>query len=265
MSTWHPTTLHKLNSPHRDSPSQVAYGWLRRTVNGMIRLENVSVRLNGFALHRVNFCVPTGEYAVLMGRTGCGKTTILEAICGLRPIAEGHIYLMDTEVTHLVPGKRNLGLVPQDAALFTTMTVEEQLGFALRVRNRPKAEIRARVEEMAELLKVTHLLKRRPHRLSGGERQRVALGRALSFRPRVLCLDEPLSALDDETRFQMYDLLKLAQRHEHVTVLHISHNREDADHLADRLLRLENGQVVEYPLKPGSTCGLDSDEIPSCK
>ncbi len=211
----------------------------------MIQFRNVNILLNGFTLEKVNFRVPSGTYAVLMGRTGCGKTTILEAACGLRPIAAGQVYLMDREVTMLPPGRRNLGLVPQDGALFSTMTVEEHLGFALRVLKRPKQDIKNRANELAGLLGIDHLMHRRPLGLSGGERQRVAIGRALAAKPDVLCLDEPLSALDEQTHTEMTQLLRRVHQETGVTVLHITHNRHEARALAKLLIVIKDGKVLE--------------------
>lgn len=209
----------------------------------MISLDKLSIVQGSFRLSNVSFEVAEGQYAVLMGRTGCGKTTLLEAICGLRRVQSGRVMLTGRDVTALRPAARGLGYVPQDGALFSTMTVAQHLAFALEIRRQSRAAIAARVDEMAELLEIKHLLDRYPERLSGGERQRVALGRALSFRPTVLLLDEPLSALDDETRHHMYEVLGRIRRHTRVTVLHITHNHEDAARLADRILRLENGCV----------------------
>ena len=211
----------------------------------MISLENISIHAGGFALRDVSLKVDDNEYAVLMGKTGSGKTTLLEAVCGLKPIVGGRITLGKRDVTAARPSERGIGYVPQDVALFSTMTVREHLAFALRVRRWEQAAIDARVAELAELLGIMPLLSRIPQGLSGGEQQRVALGRALSFRPAVLCLDEPLSALDADTRDQMYDLLKRAQRHEHVTALHVTHSLEEARLLGDRLFRIEEGKVVE--------------------
>lgn len=211
----------------------------------MIRFENTTIRLDDFCLENVNLHIPTGSYAVLMGRTGCGKTTILEAACGLRHIESGRIHLMDRDVTDMPPGRRGVGLVPQDGALFRTMSVEDHLGFALRVRKRPRKEIAARVEELAEWLGIEHLLHRRPHGLSGGERQRVAIGRAMAAHPDVLFLDEPLSALDEETHADMIELLQRVQRQTGVTVLHITHNRREARALAQLLIVLRDGKFLE--------------------
>ena len=209
----------------------------------MISVRNLVVRLGSFSLKDVTFDIPTGEYAVLMGRTGSGKTTVLEAICGLKPVASGTILLDDVDVTRLKPSLRRIGFVPQEGALFTTMTVSEQLGFPLSIRKEPSKTIHDRVKELSRLLDIEHLLDRFPTGLSGGERQRVALGRALSAYPSFLCLDEPLSALDEETRQEMYALLKAVQRETGVTTLHITHNREDVERLADRKLSMREGRV----------------------
>ncbi len=214
----------------------------------MIEVQNLCVRAGTFELRDVCFTVPQGRYGVLMGRTGCGKTTILESLAGLKPVTGGAVRLMGMDVTHLKPAERGIGYVPQDGALFSRMTVREHLAFALRVRKWKETRIGERVSELAELLGIAPLLARKPQGLSGGERQRVALGRALSFQPGILLLDEPLSALDDETRSAMYDLLQRAQRHEHVTALHITHSHDEASRLGDCLLRLESGQVREVPL-----------------
>ncbi len=209
----------------------------------MIDVADLSVSAGVFRLERVCFQVPTGAYGVLMGKTGSGKTTLLEAICGLRPASAGHIRLGERDVTMLKAAERGIGYVPQDGALFYTMNVRDHLEFALRIRRWPTADIRARVTELADLLGIGPLLGRTPHGLSGGEKQRVSLGRALSFRPRFLCLDEPLSALDDDTREEMCRLLKMAQRETGVTVLHITHHRPEAERLADRMLELTEGRV----------------------
>ena len=211
----------------------------------MIRVENLSVRLGEFALSNVNFAVPESAYAVMMGRTGSGKTTLLECICGLRWIDSGAIYLGERNVTQLKPAERGVGYVPQDRALFPTMTVYKHLSFALEIRNHPLDQIRDRVAELSDLLGIRHLLDRQPQGLSGGESQRVALGRALSFRPQILILDEPLSALDEQTRHKMYDLLQKVSRHTKVTVLHITHSQSEALKLADLHLQLVDNKVTE--------------------
>lgn len=209
----------------------------------MIEFHDVTLRAGDFALRNLSFAIEAGAYAVLMGRTGSGKTTLLEALCGLRPVAGGRIILDGTDVTGLPPAQRNVGYVPQDLALFRNMTVREHLRFAPRLRRFPKERLDARTRELSELLGIGPLLERRPEGLSGGEAQRVALGRALSFDPPVLVLDEPLSALDEGTRDEIQALLRTVARETRVTTLHITHSRAEATALATRHLVLENGRM----------------------
>jgi molybdate/tungstate transport system ATP-binding protein len=213
----------------------------------MIAVENLCLRAGAFSLDDVSFRVEAGDYAALMGSTGSGKTSLLEAICGLRPLTRGRIIVRERDVSGAKPAARGVGYVPQDGALFGTMTVARHLSFALEIRKWDATRCAHRVAELAELLGIGHLLQRTPKGLSGGERQRVALGRALSARPAVLLLDEPLSALDDDTRKQMYALLKRMQQQEDVTVLHVTHSHSEASALADVVLRLVEGQVLEAP------------------
>jgi len=209
----------------------------------MVELDNVTIRSGPFTLQDISFDIQDGQYAVLMGKTGTGKTTLLEAICGLRKVSAGRILLHGTDVTRLHPADRGVGYVPQDLALFPTLTVREHLAFALQIRRIQSQIIASRVAEFGKLLGITHLLDRMPRGLSGGEAQRVALGRALSFHPQVLLLDEPLSALDEETRQEMHDLLKRVQRQTGVTTLHVTHSKAEARALAQQLLVLDGGRV----------------------
>jgi molybdate/tungstate transport system ATP-binding protein len=233
----------------------------------VIAVEGLSVQAGAFAVEGVSFTVGTGEYAVLMGRTGCGKTTLLEAVCGLKPVRGGRVRLLGRDVTHLPPADRGVGYVPQDLALFPTMTVREHLGFALEVRRWDRAEAARRVDELTELLGLGKLLDRRPRGLSGGEAQRVALGRALAFRPGVLLLDEPLSALDEDTRGAMYGLLRSVQRQTGVTALHVTHSRAEARALADRVFVFDGGAPREAPPnslrdEPPRTVEAGTDDSP---
>lgn len=211
----------------------------------MISLSDVTLSQGGFALCGVSLEIPTGQYGVLMGRTGSGKTTLLEAICGLRPLTSGRIRLLGRDVTQLKPAARGVGYVPQDGSLFSRLTVREHLAFALVIRRWSRAAIERRVEELAQLLGIEPLLDRRPSGLSGGEIQRVALGRALAMRPGVLLLDEPLSALDEDTRREMYELLLSVRQQTGPTVLHVTHNRSEAGRLADRVFEVRDGGVGE--------------------
>ena len=215
----------------------------------MIAVKNLSLAVGDFALEDVSFEIPTRAYCALMGKTGCGKTTVLEAICGLRSVSSGSIRLMSREVAGLPPAARGIGFVPQDGALFSTMPVEENLGFSLAVRGRPKEVVSERVGQLADLLGIFGLLGRRIQGLSGGERQRVALGRALAFEPGILCLDEPLSALDDDTKEGLIDLLGKVREETGVTTLHITHSLREARSLCDMLLVMEDSGVRERSLE----------------
>ena len=209
----------------------------------MIWVENLTVHAGSFSLTKVGMEVPAGEHAILMGKTGSGKTTLLESICGLRQVSAGRIVLDGIDVTHRKPADRGVGYVPQDAALFSTMTVRDHLAFSLVVRRWRRRAIDERVEELADLLGLESLLHRYPQGLSGGEAQRVALGRALASRPSILCLDEPISALDDETREEICGLLASVQKRTGVTALHITHRLGEVQVLADRVLSIREGQI----------------------
>ena len=221
----------------------------------MIDLEDVAVRAGDFRLERISFRVAAGQSAMLMGRSGCGKTTLLECVGGLRAAAAGRILLDGRDVTRLGPAERQLGYVPQDLALFPTMTVREHLEFALVIRRWGRRDVARRVAELTEMLALSPLLYRKTQGLSGGESQRVALGRALAFHPRVLLLDEPLSALDDDAREAMYDLLEQVQKRTGVTTLHVTHSRREAARLGDIILRLEAGRIEQFPSPSGRGLG----------
>jgi ABC-type sugar transport system ATPase subunit len=229
----------------------------------MIELDQVAIRSGAFELNDVSLSIAEGEYAVLMGTTGQGKTTILEAICGLRHIARGRILLNHVEVTRWKPAERGVGYVPQDLALFPSLTVRGHLEFALRLRRWSRKAMYDRVAELAHLLGIEPLLDRRIRGLSGGESQRVALGRALSFRPRVLLLDEPLTALDETTRERLCELLRTVQRDAGLTTLHVTHTRWEARHLAQRLIILKGGVVQDRPLSELDGSAADTAEAES--
>ncbi len=222
----------------------------------MITLQDVAVRAGAFSLKEITFAVPTGQYAFLMGKTGSGKTTLLEAICGLKRVERGRIRLMDRDVTDLKPSVRGVGYVPQDGALFPSLSVRDHLAFALAIRKWTAGAIEERVRELADMLGLQKLLSRNPRGLSGGEAQRVALGRALANHPQVLCLDEPLSALDDETRADMCQMLQTIRERTGVTVLHVTHSLQEARRLADLIFVLKEGQLRPSPSEEVGFAGL---------
>lgn len=209
----------------------------------MIEFRSVVIHAGSFRLGPLSFEVAQGAYAVLMGKTGQGKTTILEAVCGLRSVAEGRILIHGEDVTSWRPGDRGIGYVPQDLALFPRMSVRDHLEFSLKLQKRGKSEIEKHVKELSGVLGIEHLLGRSVQKLSGGESQRVALGRAISGSPDVLLLDEPLSALDEETRRDVHELLKRIHSSTQVTTLHITHSEYEAVALATQRLELKDGRL----------------------
>ena len=211
----------------------------------MIRFQDVRIRQGAFALDQLSFAIQENAYAILMGSSGSGKTTLVESICGLRDIERGSVLMDDRDVTGLPPFQRNIGYVPQDSVLFPAMRIDQQIEFSLEVRKINRARRAERVKQLAELTGIVDLLPRYPQGLSGGERQRVAVARALAFRPKLLCLDEPLAALDQKTKTQVASLLQRIHRQENVTILHITHDIAEAKTLGTAFFKIENGSVVE--------------------
>ena len=217
---------------------------MRRT-NGELMLEcrNITIESGGFLLEGLNLQIPQGQWASLMGPTGCGKTTLLEAVCGLRDVRAGSVWIGGQVVTQWSPRHRGIGLVPQDGALFAGMRVQAMLGLPLRARGIRRAQRQAKVAAMADRLGIGSLLRRTASGLSGGERQRIALGRALIHRPDLLCLDEPLSSLDGETRSSMQAIFKEICDAGDVTVLHVTHDAPEARKLAHTIWEMKDGQL----------------------
>jgi len=210
----------------------------------VIRVEDLRLRAGRFRL-AVSLEVRAGEYFVLIGPSGAGKTLLLESLCGLVGILGGRIEIAGRDVTRREPRERHIGYVPQDGMLFPHLSVRDNIAFALRARGSGRAECRRQAERMSEMLGIRHLLDRGIRGLSGGERQRVALARALARRPRVLLLDEPVSALDEETRDAILLQLRQVQRATGVTALHVCHNLEEMLRVADRVGVLRRGRLVQ--------------------
>jgi len=211
----------------------------------MIEIKNLMVNLGSFLLQDINLIVEKGEYFIILGPTGAGKTILLESIAGLYPIRSGEIWLDGREVTGLEPEKRGIGFVYQDYVLFPHLSVKDNLIFGLKQKGRPKRELQRVTEWLADLLEVSHLLERRPDTLSGGEKQKVALARALSVGPNVLLLDEPLSALDPQTRESVQQELRRVHQRLQLTIIHVTHDFEEAIALGDRIAVLNEGRIVQ--------------------
>jgi molybdate/tungstate transport system ATP-binding protein len=210
----------------------------------MIQLDHISWRIAGRTiLNEVNVSIPINTYTMLMGQTGCGKTSLLEIICGLRKPTTGRVLLDGRDVTSLEPRERGIGYVPQDLALFPGLSVREQIAFAPKLRGSPPADIEMRVNRLAEQFGIAPLLDRLPDALSGGEKQRVALARALAAQPKLLLLDEPLSALDESMRSEAASLLQKVQQEHALTVLHVTHSRSEAAMLGQMHLKLAAGRI----------------------
>jgi len=210
----------------------------------MIQLDHITWKVSGRTiLESVSVAIPANTYAVLMGPTGCGKTTLLEILCGLRRPTAGRVLLDSVDVTDLEPRERGIGYVPQDLALFPGLSVREQIGFAPKLRGVPAAELNQQVDRLAGQFGIVPLLDRLPDMLSGGEKQRVALARALAARPRLLLLDEPLSALDESMRAEAMALLQRVQQEHALTVLHVTHSSSEAAALGTLHLRMVAGRL----------------------
>ena len=211
----------------------------------MIKIKNLCVDLGDFLLYDISFTVSEGEYFVVLGPTGAGKTVLLESIAGLYPIKSGEIWLRGKEVVRLEPEKRGVSIVYQDHALFPHLSVKDNVIFGLRLRKEKHQEIKVTLDWITDLLSISHLLHRKPETLSGGERQKVALARALSTKPKVLLLDEPLSALDPETRENLQQELRQLHRVLNITTVHVTHDFEEAIALGHRIAVIGEGHLKQ--------------------
>jgi len=211
----------------------------------MLRVEHLGLCRGRFSLRDIALQIAEAEYFCLLGPTGSGKTMLIECIAGLNQPQTGCVLLGGRDITSLRPELREISYVPQDYALFPHLTVEGNIGAPCRVRRWPRSSVAQRVKELADLLHITHLLGRHPQNLSGGEKQRVALARALAVMPRLLLLDEPFSALDQQTRSRLRPEMKLLQERLRVTTVHVTHDFEEAALMAARIGVMEAGHLVQ--------------------
>lgn len=217
-----------------------------------VELKNVSKTYDGklMAVKEANVVIDDKEFVVLVGPSGCGKSTLLRMIAGLEEISSGSLYIDERRVNDVQPKDRDIAMVFQNYALYPHMTVFDNMAFGLKLRKLPKAEIRERVLEAAELLDIQEYLDRKPKALSGGQRQRVAIGRAIVRKPKVFLFDEPLSNLDAKLRVQMRIEIKRLHARLNATMLYVTHDQVEAMTLGDKIVVLKDGvtQQVDTPL-----------------
>jgi multiple sugar transport system ATP-binding protein len=212
-----------------------------------IEIDNVSKSYGSTqAVKGVSLKVSSGTFTVILGPSGSGKTTLLRCVAGFEKPDSGTISIDGTPVTDLPPRERDLAMVFQSYALFPLMTIHDNIGFPLKVRNVPKAEIDTRVNQVADLLVIKHLLEKKPNQLSGGEQQRAALGRAIVRQPNALLMDEPLTSLDAPLRAQMRTELKRIRRETKMTAIYVTHDQAEAMGLADMIAIMSDGKLMQY-------------------
>jgi sulfate transport system ATP-binding protein len=212
----------------------------------MIAVENVSKRFGDFAaLDDVSIEAPDGKLTALLGPSGSGKSTLLRVIAGLEVPDSGTIVVSGTDATRLPPQKRGIGFVFQHYAAFKHMTLRDNVAFGLKIRKKPKAEVKAKVDELLHLVGLDGFADRYPSQLSGGQRQRMALARALAVEPSVLLLDEPFGALDANVRGDLRAWLRRLHEEVAVTTVLVTHDQEEAMELADRIVLLRDGKIAQ--------------------
>ena len=211
----------------------------------MIEIENISKNLGEFFLRDISFNIRDGEYFMILGPTGAGKTILLETIAGIYRPDKGKILMAGKDITYIPPKDRNISMVYQDYMLFPHLNVEQNVAFGLRLKKTPKEIIKDKVEKNSKLLNIYHLLHRYPGTLSGGEKQRIAIARAMVIEPYALLLDEPLSALDTQTRDRLRQELKRIHSITKITIVHVTHNFEEIFSLADRVAVMNEGRIIQ--------------------
>ncbi len=193
----------------------------------------------------IDFSIEQGEFVTLLGPSGCGKSTLLRSIAGLDDVDHGEIWVDGENMTHLAPQKREIGMVFQSYALFPNMTVHDNIGFGLRMKGVSKAQAEQDIARFIDLVELSGKQRHYPHELSGGQRQRVALARALVMQPRILLLDEPLSALDAKIRKNLRLQIRDIQKELNLTTIFVTHDQEEAMLMSDRIFLMNQGQIVQ--------------------
>lgn len=213
---------------------------------GYLKIDNINKKFGGFqALENINFEIQEGEFVCLLGPSGCGKTTLLRIISGLEDETSGKVYLRDEDITNLPPAKRNFGIVFQSYVLFPNMTAGENIAYGLKSRKLPNDEIDKRVDEVLQLVGLQEEKNKYPNKLSGGQQQRVAIARAIALSPKILLLDEPLSALDAKVREHLRIEIKNIQRTLGITTVMVTHDQEEALTMADKIVVMNNAKVEQ--------------------
>ena len=211
-----------------------------------LELKNVSKSfMNVVAVHDFNLDIDKGSLVSLLGPSGCGKTTTLRMIAGFDQLDYGTIQLDGNDITTVPPNRRDIGMVFQAYALFPNMTVRENVAFGLEMKKTPKREIDKKVNNVLEMVRLQDTAKRFPHQLSGGQQQRIALGRALAVQPRVLLLDEPLSALDAEVRVVLRGEIRRIQSELAITTVYVTHDQEEALSISDKVVVMNKGDIEQ--------------------
>ncbi|MAG01525.1 MAG: sugar ABC transporter ATP-binding protein [Acidiferrobacteraceae bacterium] len=213
---------------------------------GSISINRLSKQFGAAkVLNDIELEIQDGEFLVLVGPSGCGKSTLINLIAGLLKQSEGAICIDETDVSDVSPGDRDIAMVFQSYALYPTMNVSQNLSFGLEMKKTPKDEIKQKVEDVSSLLKIDHLLDRKPSQLSGGQRQRVAMGRALARSPKIFLFDEPLSNLDAKLRVEMRTEIKKLHQRLGTTIVYVTHDQVEAMTLADRIVILKEGEIQQ--------------------
>ena len=232
-------------------------------MNNNIIIENYSLKLGNFKLKDINLEIKEGEIFAILGKTGSGKTVLLESIAGFYSHGDGYIYIGDKNVKDIHICDRNISFVYQDYALFPHMTVFDNIAYGLKMKKVKKTEQIKIINEMAELLSITNILDKYPGTISGGEKQRTALARALVLKPKILLMDEPFSALDPVTKNNMYSKIDTLHKKFKCTIVFVTHDFSEAQKMANRIGIISNGALKSIRISDNLFDNYDDDEVNS--